>query len=136
MKEWLPASFCVLALWSIWGFLPKITTKYLPPRSVLVYEVLGALLLGIVVLATMKFRPAFHIAGSSLAILTGVVGFGGGLAYLYAASKGPISLVSVVTAMYPAIVVIAAYFFLGETLTVKQIIGFCFAIVSIVLLAT
>lgn len=136
MREWFPAALCVLALWSIWGFLPKITTNLLPARSIFIYEVLGAMLLGLTVLASLGFRPTFSLAGASLALLTGACGAGGGLAYLYAASKGPISLISIITAVYPAVIVVAAYFLLGETLTGRQMVGCMFAVVALVLLAT
>jgi transporter family protein len=136
IKEWIPASLCVLALWSVWGFLPKVTTKLLPPQSVFLYEVVGVVLLGLFVLGTSNFRPAFNGSGAILAIMTGACGAGGGLAYLYAASRGPISMVSIITAMYPALIVVAAYFFLGETLSARQIVGCAFAVLALVLLAT
>ena len=136
MKEWLPASLCVFVLWGIWGFLPKLSTRYLPPKSVIIYEVLCSIAVGFIILAMLKFRPQFNMTGATLGFITGAVGFTGGLAYLYAVTKGPVSVVSVVTALYPAMVVAIAYFFLGETMTVKQTVGCVLALVSIALLTT
>jgi transporter family protein len=136
MKEWLPASMCVFVLWGIWGFLPKLSTRYLSPKSVIIYEVLGSITVGFVILAMLKFRPQFDATGAALGFITGVVGFTGGLAFLYAVSKGPVSVVAAVTALSPALVVVLAHFFLGEMMTVKQTVGCVLALVSIVLLVT
>jgi len=40
MKQWLLPTFGAFVLWGLWSFIPKITTKYISPKSAIVFEVL------------------------------------------------------------------------------------------------
>jgi transporter family protein len=136
MKEWLFPTFGVFVLWGLWSFIPKITTKYISPKSAILFEALGGIIFAIIVLISMQFKPDFHPKGALLAISTGILGFAGALCFLYAASKGPISLVATFSALYPIIAVVLAIFFLNETITIKQGFGIALGIWAMVLLAT
>ena len=136
MKEWLLPTFGTIIFWGLWGFIPKITTKYISPKSAIVFETLGGLLLGIIILFSLKFKPDIHPKGVLLAILTGLLGFAGALCFLYAALKGPISLVAILSALSPVITVVLAMFFLNETITIKQGLGIVLGLGAVVLIAT
>lgn len=136
MKEWIFPAFGALVLWGLGSFLPKITTKYIRPKSAILFEVLGGIIFGIIVLMSLQFKPDFHLKGALLAISTGIVGVAGALCFLYAASKGPISLVAVISALYPVIAIVLAMFFLNETITIKQGLGIVFGIVAMTLLTS
>ena len=136
MKEWLFPTFGVFVLWGLWSFIPKITTKYISPKSAILFEVLGGIIFAIIVLVSLQFKPDFHPKGALLAISTGILGFAGALCFLYAASKGPISLVAVLSALYPIIAIVLAMFFLNETITIKQGLGIVLGLGAMVLLAT
>ena len=90
MKQWLLPTFGAFGLWGLWSFIPKITTKYISPKSAILFEVLGGMLIAIIVLFSLKFKPDIHPKGVLLAITTGILGFAGALCFLYAASRGPI----------------------------------------------
>jgi transporter family protein len=135
MREWLPWTFAALFFWGVWGLLPKLASQYLPPKSVLVYELIGVFTVGFIVLASIKFQPDFHLKGFIFAILAGAAGITGGYMYVNAVSRGPVGIISVISALYPAIVVLAAYFILGETFNVRQTCGLVLAFIAIVLLA-
>ena len=136
MKEWLLPTFGTIVFWGLWGFIPKITTKYISPKSAIVFETLGGLILGIIILFSLKFKPDIHPKGVLLAILTGLLGFAGALCFLYAALKGPISLVAILSALSPVITVVLAMFFLNETITIKQGLGIVLGLGAVVLIAT
>jgi transporter family protein len=136
MKEWLLPTFGTIVFWGLWGFIPKITTKYISPKSAIVFETLGGIILGIVILISLKFKPDIHPKGVLLAVLTGLLGFAGALCFLYAALKGPISLVAVLSALSPIITVVLAMFFLNETITIKQGLGIVLGLGAVVLIAT
>ena len=136
MKEWLLPTFGTIVFWGLWGFIPKITTKYISPKSAIVFETLGGIILGIVILISLKFKPDIHPKGVLLAVLTGLLGFAGALCFLYAALKGPISLVAVLSALSPIITVLLAMFFLNETITIKQGLGIVLGLGAVVLIAT
>jgi len=136
VKEWLLPTFGAFVLWGLWSFIPKITTKYISPKSAILFEVLGGIIFAIIVLISLQFKPDFHPKGALLAISTGILGFAGALCFLYAASKGPISLVAVLSALYPIIAIVLAMFFLNETITIKQGLGIVLGIGAMILLTT
>jgi transporter family protein len=94
----------------IWTYLPKLTTRYISPLSATIYELVGSILVGIVVLVLMRFRPDTHPSGFALAVATGVVGFIGALCYLAAVARGKVSLVVSFTALYPAMTILLGVF--------------------------
>ena len=125
-------------LWpgGFWGFLPKLTVRYLPPRDAVIYEILGGIVLAIILMALYGTRLNTDWRGIALSAVTGLVGFLGALLYLYAVVKGPVSLVTTISALYPVIVIAMAYFFLGETINIKQGAGVIMALVAIYLIAS
>ena len=120
----------------LWGFFPKLAVLYLDPRSALVYQTLGGLLVGLLVLASLKFTPAFHPRGLLFAVLTGITGVTGTLCFLAAAERGRISLVVSLTALYPLITIVLAVLYLKEPLTIKHLFGMACAALAILLLSS
>jgi len=102
----------------------------------MLFEVLGGIILAIIVLISLNFKPDVHPKGIFLAIITGILGFAGALCFLYAASKGPISLVAVLSALYPIIAILLAVFFLNESITIKQGLGIVLGLGAMILIAT
>ena len=115
--------------------MPKITTRYLSPNSAIVYESLGGLLFVMLLLASIKFQVQVDARGTSLAIATGIMGVAGAFMFFQAVSRGPVTLVASISALYPALTVLLAIAILHETITLRQTIGILFAIVSVVLIA-
>ena len=113
-----------------------MATGYLNPRSVLIYEVVGVLIVALVVLYTMGFKPETNTKGIVFGVLAGIAGLLGTLFFLFAISKGKASVVVTMTALYPIITIFLSFFVLNETITVKQGIGMIFALLAIVLLTT
>lgn len=136
MKSWFLPSVLALLFWGVWAYLPKLTTRYIDPKSAMIFEVLGAMLVALIVLMSMDFKPDLNPKGVGLAVLTGVFGVCGALAYLYAVSKGPVSLVSIATAMYPIITVFLAWGLLKETLGLKQLAGVVLGLFALWLIAS
>ena len=135
MNGWIFWTFLAMATFGAWGFFPKLVVIYIKPQSALIYQVMGGLLVGIVSLAMIKFRPETHPMGILYALLTGITGVLGTLFYYVAASRGQISIVASLTALYPLITILLAVVFLHETLVFKQIVGLCFAVAAMILLA-
>ena len=103
MRDWIVPTLGAMMFWGFWGFIPKITTGYIAPQSAIVYEVLGGLLLGAIVLFLLNFQLDIHPKGIALAITTGMLGFLGAFCFLTAVSKGPVTLVATVSALYPVV---------------------------------
>lgn len=135
MNSWLFPAVGAMLCFGLWGFFPKLAVLYLDPRSALVYQSMGGLLVGLLVLASLKFAPAFHAKGVLFAVLTGIAGVGGTLCFMAAAARGRISLVVSITALYPLITIVLAAVFLKEPLTIKHLAGMACAVAAILLLS-
>jgi bacterial/archaeal transporter family protein len=135
MKDWLLPTLGALLFWGLWGFIPKLTTQFLAPSSAIVYEVVGGLLLGVVMLSRLQFQPEVHPHGIALAITTGMLGFLGAFCFLTAVSRGPVTLVATVSALYPVVSVLLAISFLHEALTLRQGAGVILALIAMILIA-
>jgi transporter family protein len=133
MKAWLLPASMTMICWGIWGFIPKITTRYINPLSASVFEGLGSAIFAIIVLFSLSFKPEIHPKGVSLAFITGILGMLGALFYLFAMPKGKVSVIATMTALNPIITIALAYFILKEPITLKEGIGIVFAFIAIVL---
>ena len=133
MKEWLLPASMTMICWGIWGFIPKITTRYINPLSASVFEGLGSAVFALIVLFSLSFKPEIHPKGVSLAFITGLLGMLGALFYLFAMPRGKVSVIATIVALNPAITIALAYIFLKETITLKEGLGMVFACVAIVL---
>lgn len=135
MKEWMLPTFGAFLFWGLWGFVPKITTQYIEPKSAIVYEVTGAILLAAIALISLNFQPDIHPKGIAFAILTGMLGFLGSFCFLNAVSKGPVTLIATLTSLYPVVTIVLATLVFHETVTVRQGIGIAIAVLSMILVA-
>jgi transporter family protein len=134
MDNWFLWTVLSMITFGAWGFFPKLAVSYISPQSAIIYQVIGGLLVGIIGLASVKFKPDMHPMGILYALLTGITGVLGTLFYYAAASRGQISIVVSLTALYPIITILLAIIFLHETLVLKQYIGLGFALAAIFLL--
>jgi transporter family protein len=136
MKTWIFPASLTLICWGIWGFIPKITTRYINPLSASVYEGVGSVVFAIFIFFLLGFRPETHPKGISLAVSTGILGMLGALFYLFAMTKGKVSVIATMIALNPIITIGLAYFILNEPITLKEGIGMLFAFIAIVLFTT
>lgn len=136
MKAWLLPTLLTLLAWGFWAFLPKLAARYVDPQSSIIYQVLGGLLVGLVVLVSLKFQVQFNFPGAALSLLIGIVGFFGAFMYLVAVSRGPLALVAPITALYPMLAILLGLIFLGEAITLKQGIGIGLSLAAIYLIST
>jgi transporter family protein len=123
-----------ILLWGFMVFLPKLALTELSPLSAIIYEICGGLTVALFVLFFIDGRPEFNLRGASLSYTVGICGFLGTLTYFYAITKGPVSTIATMTAMYPIIAIICGVFFLNETLTIKQTIGIGLSLCGLLLL--
>jgi bacterial/archaeal transporter family protein len=135
MKDWMLPTLGAMLCWGVWGFIPKLTTRYLSPQSAIVYEVLGAICLAVIALFSLKFQPDYHPMGMFLAVMTGMLGFLGAFCFLSAVSTGPVTLVATLSALYPVISVLLAVTFLHESITLRQVFGIALALAAVILVA-
>lgn len=135
--QWFIYSIIALIIWGFYGFFPKLTTGYIDPKSAVVFQSVGGIIIGIFVLIfALKFKPEMHFKGILFAILTGIAGVTGALFFLYALSTGgKTAAVVTITALYPLITIALSFFILHETITIVQGIGVLMALAAIVLIS-
>lgn len=136
MKEWLIPTLGAVFCWAGWAFLPKIAIQNLDNKSILIYEALGGVTVALVILASINYKLQVHLQASSLAFVSGALNILGVLCYLQAITKGKISIVATISALYPLLVILLALLFFQEWLTFKQVLGLGCGLLSIILLAT
>lgn len=132
---WLLPVAAAWVIWGFWGFLPKHAGKYIGPVDILIWEVVGAIILGILALIYTGFKLNFHPTGTTLAIAAGFCGYLGTLCFLFALRSGPVSLVVALSALYPIVTIVLAFFILHEPMTFKQLCGIALAMVSVLLIS-
>jgi len=133
MKGWMTPALMALLLWGFWGFLPKIATRYVDPRSALVFQTFGCLLVGLVAAIGAFPHLQFQTSGIIWSVLAGIFGMVGSLFYLIAVSRGKVSVIVTVTALYPLFSILLAVSILKEPLTIRHGLGFICAIGAIIL---
>ena len=136
MKDWLLPTGLALVAWMFWGFLPKLAARHMNAQSVMIYQVLGGLVIGLAVLINLKFKVDFNVPGMIYGLAIGLLGFFGALLYLIALTKGPLSLVAPITALYPLGGILLSFLILGESVTTKQGIGIGLSMVAIYLISS
>ena len=136
MKAWLLPAVFIPIVWGLWGLLPKLAVRHMSATHAMVYQVGGAVIFGIVLLAWIGFRPQVEPRGIAFAVAAGICGMGGAFLYLLAVSKGKVSIIVFISAMYPVVTIALSYIFLHETISLKEGIGMVFALAAIVLFST
>lgn len=136
MTNWLSASLFSLVSFGFWGFFTKLSVVHIDSKSALIFQTIGVVMVSVVTLSMMSFKPEINSKGLFYAVLTGAAYAVGCWFYFIAASKGKIITVVTLTALYPLITILLAYFLLKETVSVKQMIGIVFSLIAILLLST
>jgi transporter family protein len=136
MKNWMLPLLMTLFCWGLQGFIAKLTTRYIDAFSALLYNIIGALLVGCVALFMLQFKPAVHQKGIFLAVIMGSLGILGALGFLLAVTDGKVSIVAVLSSLYPIVTIGLAWWILKEPVSLKEGIGMCLALIAIVLLSS
>ena len=136
MKDWFPPALLTMVCWGFGSLLPKLALRHLDQKSIMIYRTLGTLVVSGVVLSSLRFQPKWHPNGALIAAVNGVLAVTGYLFYLNAMSKGKVSVIVTMTALYPVVTVLLALLVLKESISGKQIVGLAFAVVAIVLFST
>lgn len=135
MTQWLPSALLALFSFGLWGLFSKLALNYIDSKSALIFQTAGVLVVGIITLSMLNFKPATDMKGLGFGLLTGLAYGVGCLFYLIAADKGKIVTVVTLTALYPLVTLLLSYFLLQETLSIKQLCGVGCALFAIYLMA-
>ena len=133
-KRWIIPAILSGICWGLFYFIPKATVESIDPLSGLVYQVAGNLLVGLIVLALIKFKLERNRKGALTGLLVGILNMAGVLGLLYAIQHGKISIIAIyIGVLVPIIPIILAYLILKERLTIRSGFGIAFALLAIAL---
>lgn len=137
MKDWLFFSLLSIIFWGISGFFMKLGTNYIDPKLGFLYQMLGAFLVSVFT-ALFLISNIFNLTnklGFLYPFLAGLTGGIGTFFLLKAYEKGNLSIVTVLTALYPIVTILLAFLILKEKITLLQAIGLILSLVAIILLS-
>lgn len=148
LQTWLILSLAALLIWGSWGVFANLTTRYVDGFSALVWEVIGAMVVGAIIL-TWLFRSEgleAGVRGATFGLLTGI-SYTVGLTFLFlalssannaetAGNSSQVHSIIVLTALYPVVSVALSYFFLSESVSFRQLAGMGLGLIGIAVLVT
>ena len=135
MTGWLTPTFFSLISFGLWGLFTKLTILHIDSKSALIFQTVGVLVVGLITLSLVNFKPATDLKGLSFGLLTGAAYSIGCLFYFVAADRGKITTIVTVTALYPLITILLSFLLLHESINLKQGLGILLAILAMYLLA-
>jgi bacterial/archaeal transporter family protein len=133
ITHWLIYTIFSLVLYGFWGLFSKLATNYIDPKSALVYQVGGSILVILFLILTTSFKLQGDSRGILYALLVGISGTLATLCFFLAISQASITIVIALTSLYPAITILLAFLILKETINLRQGIGIILAIIALLL---
>jgi bacterial/archaeal transporter family protein len=133
--RWQFSATLALVVWGLWGYLPKQALATLDPRSVLVLEGLGGVLVAMALVVSSTGRIAVDRAGMLAAVATGVCGLGGAYFFLLALQRGKASVIVPYTSLYPLVTLALSVVLLRERPSPANLLGIAFAVAAVILLS-
>lgn len=136
MQPWLVYSLISLLLWGIYGFFPKISVAYIGPKSAIIFQTIGAIIITLIIFVFfLKLKAETNQKGMFFSVLTGIAGTAGTLFFLAALNAGgKTSVVVTMTALYPLVTMLLSFLLLHETITVMQATGMILALIAIMIM--
>lgn len=123
-----------------WGIAPLLSKIGLqgvnPVIGLMIRTVITMSLVSFFIIITGSTHQVKHIPLTSFLMLSAeavLATFIGDLSLFIAIKKGPLPTVATIMAVSPLITLAFAVFFLGDHITIKQLIGACLVILGIVL---
>jgi transporter family protein len=139
MASWILFAILSLVMYGLWGFFSKIAHRHVDAKSAWYYYMFGVLIVaavvGVVALATGRFQPEYDGMGAVLGIMIGITAALGSLFFILALTKGKLSVVSVIVALYPLVTLSLAFLVLKEAISLKEGIGMLLALGALALFA-
>jgi bacterial/archaeal transporter family protein len=135
MKPWLLYAGLTVVAWGVWGVFSKLASTYARPRQTLLFQVLGVMAFGLVVLTMERFHIEWTPQGFAWSAAAGFVNFVGFLFFFAAVEKGKVSTVIAMSSLYPVVTIVLSVLFLQEKISAREGLGIVCALLAGFLLA-
>lgn len=130
-------SAAMLLFWGVWGIVVKLVTKDIGMQA-LIWGQLGAIgLFPVYFILFKEMLPLeFKVGTIALSVVAGMLGVLGTMTFYVLLRIAPASIVVPLSALYPVVTVVLAYFFLHEDLSLTRLAGVACALAAIWLLTS
>jgi len=133
---WLRYTLLTALLWGLWGFDSKLLVDRTSPYAGQILFTAGlAVPVSFVLLSKRRFAGERPRAGLAFAVLTGLLGGLGNLAFFAALERGSASVVVPLTSLSPLVTVLVGVAALKESMRPRQWFGVVLALLAIYLLS-
>ncbi len=123
MKPWILYGVMTLVAWGVWGVFSKLASGYTRPRQTLLFQAVGVVAFGLVVLAMERFQIQRSPEGFGWSVGAGFVNFVGFLVFFAAVEKGKVSTMIAMSSLYPVVTIVLSVLFLHEKITSREGLG-------------
>ena len=136
MASWLVYSLLTIVFWGGWGLESKLIVDRTSPYTGQVLFTIGLIVPTLFVLASRRrFEGKQKAVGLIYAVLTGLLGGLGNVAFYKALEHSKTSVVVPLTSLFPLVTVLLAAGVLRERISRQQYAGLALALVAIYLLS-
>ncbi|MGI9534234.1 MAG: EamA family transporter [Thermodesulfobacteriota bacterium] len=134
MERWFLLGIFAVLLFGIGSFLGKLASFNDISSRVYFFEAIGTLTIftSFFLIKRVEILEGFSV--NYYAIGMGISWGLGTVLFIMALENSKLSIITPLTALYPAVTVLLAYLFLSERLEIKELIGVVLAIISIILI--
>ena len=133
--SWIAYSVLILLAWGLWGLVLKVAYKGGGWLQVYFISSLASFTLALTVFLASRQPLTMNRAYIAVATAAGLLGGLGYVFFVKALETGKASAVLPLTALYPAVTVVAALLVLGEKISLPQAVGVVLAITAAILLS-
>ena len=127
----------LLLVWGLYGVAAKIAVREVGLQVLIWSQVASLTLFPLYFFLFKEMLPIkFDGAGIAWALGAGGLGVSGGVILYLLLRDAPASVVIPISALYPVVTAIVAYFFLQEAITPTRLAGIALAVVAIWLLSS
>ncbi len=134
MERWFVLGVLAVVLFGIGSFLGKLASNTDISPRVYFFEAIGTITVFTTFFLLKKSEILNGFSINYYAIGMGLCWGIGTVLFIFALENSKISLITTLTALYPAATIILAYIFLAERLETRELIGVVLAIAAIFLI--
>ena len=134
MEKWFVLGVLAVVLFGIGSFLGKLASNTDISPRVYFFEGIGTITVFTTFFLLKKSEILNGFSINYYAIGMGLCWGIGTVLFIFALENSKISLITTLTALYPAVTIILAYIFLAERLETRELIGVVLAIAAIFLI--
>lgn len=137
MNHWFFHALLAAGLWGVWGLFGKMASRTLTAQGLFCSVTVGCITALLICLALCLHGGGAVVKspGSLYGFISGFVLIMGLLFFYRSLESTEATRVVVITATYPLVTVVLAYFFLGETVSMQKIIGAFLAVSGVIFLS-